>query len=849
MFPLNSRYLPPHHYAMARYMYEAPDSRSKMRLGGRIWIIFLISGFSLVVGLLSSYTFGQLDSRVTDLWMQLRYELKPPSVVHARSDITILAVDYKTLRIKGLYGRGEWMARQPFLDQIHLFSQYYTPSVLAYDFLLQDERGDSGREADAALRSKTVVQPILDQLVDFAQTGEPFGTGPLLSMINISTAQGNTRLMAALAASSTRSNAFPTVLAYNFRFGELAPAVHASVVVPWSDEDVYGGPDGKWGGTRIPYINGLTIPESSLHFPENFSYDYHQNANTPMGKLLDYAELAYINVPRDEDGTVRRVPLIAGYTYTDRRVGSVSNKWVASYAFTSVLYHLGVPLPLDAAGVEPGVEVFFGDKIIVRPPGKSAIHIPIDERGAMYLNCNAQFSDFQAVSFADVAPDYRTTTMAERLEIVRDKVPNVFDGHLVMVAPVATSIGDIGPSPLDPHVPFVYIHAMAANNILEGNFLRVLAGPERLRVMLFLALLLPALAGVFRRSGFVLVSGVMLVVYLAVSFGLIALNSYVLPIVGPVVFLIVGGFLILGYRFLVVDRSRREIRKMFSTMVSARVLERMEAEPDAVSLGGKEVEATVFFSDIRGFTSITEALSSARQVELTNSYMTAMTRTIMDSDGYVDKFLGDGVMAVWGAPFPDSEHAEKACRAALRQQETIRELHDQWLEEFGVDIQVRMGVNTGRVTAGNMGSAEKFEYTVMGDVVNVAARLEPSNKDYGTRIIIGEPTRAELPDDLFVRPLDVILVQGKTQPVQIFELVGLRAEIDPVFIELCGLYASALDAYVKREWSTARCRLETALGLDPEDGPSIFLLQRVERYSIEPPNDEWCGEYVRLRKD
>ena len=195
---------------------------------------------------------------------------------------------------------------------------------------------------------------------------------------------------------------------------------------------------------------------------------------------------------------------------------------------------------------------------------------------------------------------------------------------------------------------------------------------------------------------------------------------------------------------------------MFSTMVSPKVLEMMEVAPDSVSLGGSEVEATIFFSDIQGFTTMSERLTSADQVEFTNSYMTAVTEAILAHDGYVDKFLGDGVMAVWGAPVADEDHVEKACRCALAQQVVIREQHDAWLARYGVDIVVRMGVHCGTVTAVNMGSSAKFEYTVMGDSVNLAARLEPSNKDYGTSVIVSESVANGLPEAFVLRRLDQI---------------------------------------------------------------------------------------------
>ena len=301
-------------------------------------------------------------------------------------------------------------------------------------------------------------------------------------------------------------------------------------------------------------------------------------------------------------------------------------------------------------------------------------------------------------------------------------------------------------------------------------------------------------------------------------------------------------------RFWQEEMQKRKVRNMFGTMVSEDILHYLENNPGSFSLTGKRVEATMFFSDVANFTTIAENLEPERLTHLLNLYLTPMTNIIMEHKGNVDKYEGDAIMAVWGAPYPLEEHAKQGCLAALGQQARLSEIRAELKKEFGYDIYVRMGLNTGQVVAGNMGSDRKFQFTVMGDAVNQAARFEPANKDYNSNIIIGETTYMLAKDVVEARLLDKIVVKGKTQPINIYELLAQKGELQNTKTEVVQQYEHALKLMWDRQWDTSMECFSKILELDSEDVPSAIMLKRVEGYKINPPADSWGGEYVRASK-
>jgi len=325
-------------------------------------------------------------------------------------------------------------------------------------------------------------------------------------------------------------------------------------------------------------------------------------------------------------------------------------------------------------------------------------------------------------------------------------------------------------------------------------------------------------------------------------------SSVIVPVVAPILGLLLtyGGNIL--YQFIIEQREKRKINNMFSTYVSPKVLEHLQDNPDAFGLSGKKMAATMFFSDVANFTSISENLSAENLAVVLNRYLSPMTEILMEYDGYVDKYEGDAIMCDFGVPMPDPDHAWKACFAALESQERLVSLREEIKDEFDVEIYVRMGVNSGDVSAGNMGSAQRFQYTVMGDAVNQASRFEGANKQYNSDIMIGESTYELVKDLIEVRPLDKLVVKGKVIPIEVYELLAKKGELSDEMSKVSSIYTEGIELYWKRKWDLARSKFEEALKINEEDGPSLTYVKRCEAFKESPPPDDWQGEFVMTTK-
>lgn len=327
-------------------------------------------------------------------------------------------------------------------------------------------------------------------------------------------------------------------------------------------------------------------------------------------------------------------------------------------------------------------------------------------------------------------------------------------------------------------------------------------------------------------------------------------NLMIMRIVPASAAVMLGYISSIGYQYFTESKQKKVIKGIFSFYVNKEVVDKMLENPDAVRLGGEKTELSVMFSDLSGFTTISEMLSPEDLVKLLNEYLGAMTDIIMAEGGTVDKYIGDAIMAFWGAPIHQDDHALRACRAIMKQQEKLSQLQGGWMERGLPKLIARFGLNTGNMVVGNMGSSTRFNYTVMGDSVNLAARLEPANKEFDTFVMISEFTQAKVKNEFLTRQLDLLQVKGKTKPVTVFELMADRATAPNLkhLEQVAATYSDGLNFYYEQQWDKAIDKFKSTLSIDPNDGPSKTYIHRCEDFKASPPEPGWTGVYVMKHK-
>lgn len=427
--------------------------------------------------------------------------------------------------------------------------------------------------------------------------------------------------------------------------------------------------------------------------------------------------------------------------------------------------------------------------------------------------------------------------------------PEEFAGKIVFVGASAAGLEDLKATPLSSKTPGVFIHASATATLLAGDWLRYApAWLEPGAVLLLAAVTVAAVLGFAGLLWQVLLPLLLLSGYLAIAYGRFA-DGVVMAVAGPTVATLTAYLGAFSYRAATEGRDRRRVRRMLGQYVSPAVLvEALDNADDQLRAGvGSRERLTILFSDVRGFTTISEQLKAEQVVELLNLHFSCMTEIIFRHQGTLDKFIGDAIMAFWGAPIRLADHPEKAVRAAIEMERGVEEVNAALRERGYPEIGVGLGLNTGDVVLGNIGSERKLDYTVIGDPVNLASRLEGLCKTYGVPVVISEFTRSGIGVDFPCATLDLVRVKGKQHPIRIFWPMALPedpAEALQQAQAVAELSAEAFEHYLAREFDAA----ESLYGRLPEGTLRELFLARIADFRRAPPPAEWDGVFVMTSK-
>lgn len=458
--------------------------------------------------------------------------------------------------------------------------------------------------------------------------------------------------------------------------------------------------------------------------------------------------LGSLNLHADRDGVFRRVPLLFQY----------GSAWYPTISFLTICHFLRVPP--EQILLKPGKSITL---LGAQTPhqGQKDIVIPIDGRGNMIVNYIGGWERMKHYDFADLL---RASEDRLDLEIWAEELA----GKVVMVSQVTTGSADVGPVPTDNNFPLSGVHANAVHTILTGNFLREATSFQTVAGEAVLLLLLFGLSLRTTSLTFSLGAIGLLLLFLVTGSVLFLVANTMVDLVQPSLMLVVGTFFILAYRYVNEEKQKEALRRSFEAYFPPSIVQKVVRQPELVTTGAQKKELTVLFSDIKSFTTYSSTMQPDDIHRLLNEYFEAMVEIVFRHGGTVDKFIGDGLMVFFGDPEPQSDHAVRCVRAAVEMQKTCRRLKAKWEAAGYFPLKIRIGINTGVVVVGNMGSSKRLSYTVLGADVNLAQRLESNAPVEG--ILISRRTYELVKDDVPTRPHEPIRAKGIDQPIEVYEV-------------------------------------------------------------------------------
>lgn len=562
-------------------------------------------------------------------------------------------------------------------------------------------------------------------------------------------------------------------------------------------------------GSEISLVKG-TIADGII--PKGFVPEPNIKKIFDGGVLSGFFNMS----PDPEDGTVRRVHLLIAY----------GERTYPSLDLQLIRFYLGAQNIIVEAGADgtiTGVEV-----------GNKFIRTNFD--GSVLLNYKGPQETF---------PHYSIYDIIER-NIPKEKL----EGKIVLVGATEVGIFDLRTTPVGVAYPGVEVHATLMDNLLTDTYFQLSDanhGATVLLILIFgliLAFTVPNLNGVWA----IFLTVGLLIAYIVAHYFMVTVLLTWTSIFYPSLTILLIWAAVTLYRFLVTDKDKRFIRSAFQQYLSPEVITQLMDNPKMLKLGGERRELTAFFSDVQGFSTISEQLTPDELVNLLNTYLTEMSDIIMEQQGTVDKYEGDAIIAFFGAPVLYDDHAIRACLVTLAMQKRLAEMREEWKKDGSPQLLQRIGLNTGPMVVGNMGSINRFDYTMMGNSVNLAARLEGANKNYGTFSMVSEMTYEPAKDVVEARELDLIRVVGINTPVRVYELLAKKGEMDEQTTKGVAYFKKGLELYRDQQWDEAVKYFNAVYKFIPEDPPSSRLIDRCTAFKASPPGKEWDGVFTATEK-
>jgi len=458
----------------------------------------------------------------------------------------------------------------------------------------------------------------------------------------------------------------------------------------------------------------------------------------------------------------------------------------------------------------------------------SGINPPYEE---MLINYFGDPGSFQRISYTDIYnSNFDPKDVENKIALIGITTPKIAQDHK--------------PTPKNTAQPMagIEIHANAIQTMTDEAYLENQSQTSQIITIIAISLILAILLSFLN-----IWIGIGIAIAISVAYygtaHLAYNNGLILNMIYPFLAIILTYFGVILYRYFAELREKKYVKGAFGKYLSPSVMSSVLNNPEALHLGGSKREVTVFFTDIKGFTTISEQFEPEVLIEIVNEYLTAMTEIVMQNEGTLDKYVGDAIVAYFGAPIDQPDHAKRACETALQMREKLAELNAGWKAAGKPELDFRVGINTGYVIVGNVGSEKRFDYTIMGDEVNLGSRLEGANKKYSTNIMISESTRTAVEGGYDMRELDILRVKGKKKPVRVFELMARPGMLSQIGRDLMVPFEKGLKLYRERKFDLAYGEFVRALQIYPDDGPSKIYKQRCEVLRNYPPAKDWDGVF------